>query len=91
MYLFRKIATWSQGLGNVSSAIPLDLGCTCFPAARKYSTAVKLCLFQENHRFPILGSPMTSAKARSDTSILNPLISECSPIKFMANWNVVSS
>ena len=74
MYLFRKIDTWSHGLGNVLSAIPLELGCTCSPASRKYSTVVKLCIFQENHLFPIMGSPMTSAKARFDTSILNPLI-----------------
>ena len=91
MYLFRNTATWSQGFGNVLSTIPLDLGCTCFPAARKSSTAVKLFLFQQNHRFPILGSPVTSAKARSETPILNPLISEYSPIKFMGNWNFIYS
>ena len=85
MHLFRKITTWYQGLGNVSSAIPLDLGCTYSPAATKSSTAVKLCIFWQNHRLPILGSPMDSAKSRSNTSILNPLISECYPVKFTTN------
>ena len=48
MWLFRKITTWSQGLDHVSSTIPLDLGCTFSPAARKYLTTIKLCLFQKN-------------------------------------------
>ena len=91
MYLFRKIVTLSYGLGNVSSIIPLYLGCTYSPVAKKSSHAIKLCLFRQNHRFQILGSHVASIKARFDTSILNPLFSECSPVKFMENQNVVSS
>ena len=85
MYLFRKIATWYQGLGNVSSATPLALCCTFSHATRNYSTAVKLCLFRKNQRFPIRGSPVTYSTTHSCASILNPPIYEYSLVKFIEN------
>ena len=76
MYLFKNITTWSQGLGNVSSATPLALLYTFSLGAKKSSSTLKLCFFLQNQHSLVLGSPVTSVMARSDASILSPLISE---------------
>ena len=76
MYLFKKITTWSQGVGNVSSATPLALLYTFSLGAKKSSSTLKLCFFLQNQRSPVLGSPVTFAMGRNDASIPSPLIFE---------------